>query len=895
MPSIIPGYEYDVFISYRHKDNRNTFNSSSQGHTSAPGNGWVTDFVLNLRKELESTFKEDISIYQDVNSVDGLLESYNVDKSLEGKLKSLIFIPIISQIYCDPRSFAWQNEFCAFNRISLAEGIGRDIKLRDGNVASRILPIAIHQLDSDDLSLIENELHSKLRPIDFIFRSPGVNRPLMPDDSRQGNTQNLFYRDQINKVANAIKQIIQAIKYPGRATEAYFPVTEIAAEPVPPKEIKSTPQNSLLEKSIAVLPFVNLSYDQTQEYFADGITENIVIQLAALSQLRVISRTSMMRYKKTTKSAPEIAGELGVKYILEGSAQAHGNKVRINVQLIDAILDQHVWSKVFVESMDDIFAIQSNVAEVVASELNSSINPKQTQKLKEIPTKNLEAYDLFLKGRHAFNQWGVSGYRAASEYYKQAIAKDPDFQQAYSSLASSYSARMSWNGDLSPDEAEKYIQLYLDEAWRRGPSDNDYLTKAFVQFFIKKDFDSAEKLLRKAIDLSPNNSTVLYTYSYLLNMMGRFDEALQFVNKAKAIDPLTVAYFNYETISLYLLGRYEEAINVLKEALQLYPAVLRLYDFLGRTYLTLGNYEEAVEAILSGLRASRIRPPSMIAYLAGAYAGQHDVDKANTLLTELVNRSEANEKGVNIYAVYAFYTMGDINSAWLYMDKAKKTNDVDLIWWHVDPLLKNLREQSTNEIDMPQNFDGAEQHIIDLLGKEMPNLQYHNIKHIYDVLESALVIAESEKISGGDIKLLRLAALFHDAGFIRSSANHEERGTEMAREILPAYGLSCDQIDTICGMIMATRIPQSPSNQLEKILCDADLDYLGRDDFYEIGSRLFEELRAQTIVETEREWNLVQKTFLDSHRYHTNYSKTNRERFKTQRLQEIAAKLKNRA
>ena len=377
--------------------------------------------------------------------------------------------------------------------------------------------------------------------------------------------------------------------------------------------------------------------------------------------------------------------------------------------------------------------------------------------------------------------------------------------------------------------------------------------------------------------------------------MGRFDEALQFVNKAKAIDPLTVAYFNYETISLYLLGRYEEAISVLKEALQLYPSVLRLYDFLGRTYLTLGKYEEAVEAILSGLRAARIRPPSMIAYLAGAYAGQHEVDKANTLLTELVNRSEANEKGVNIYAVYAFYAMGDIKSAWLYLDKAKKTNDVDLIWWHVDPLLKNLREQSTNEIDMPQNFDGAEQHIITLLGKEMPNLQYHNIKHIYDVLESALVIAESEKISRDEIKLLRLAALFHDAGFIRSSANHEERGTEMAREILPAYGLSCDQIDTICGMIMATRIPQSPSNQLERILCDADLDYLGRDDFYEIGGRLFEELRDQTIVETEREWNLVQKTFLDSHRYHTNYSKTNRESFKHQRLQEIVAKLKNRA
>ena len=296
MPSIIPGYEYDVFISYRHKDNRSTSNSSSQGHTNVPSNGWVTDFVNNLRKELESTFKEDITIYLDTNSIDGLLESHNVDKSLEGKLKSLVFIPIISQIYCDPRSFAWQNEFCAFNRIALADEIGRDIKLRDGNVASRILPVAIHQLDVDDLSLIEHELQTKLRPIDFIFRSPGVNRPLMPDDSRQGNTHNLFYRDQINKVANAIKQIVQAIKYPGRAVEVYNHVSEIAEEP--PKETKNSSENPLLEKSIAVLPFVNLSYDQSQEYFADGITENIVIQLAALPQLRVISRTSVMRYKK---------------------------------------------------------------------------------------------------------------------------------------------------------------------------------------------------------------------------------------------------------------------------------------------------------------------------------------------------------------------------------------------------------------------------------------------------------------------------------------------------------------------------------------------------------------------------------------------------------------------
>ncbi len=894
MPSIVSGYEYDIFISYRHKDNRST-SSSSQGQQL--GHGWVTDFVADLSKELESTFKEDVSIYFDSNPIDGLLETHNVDKSLEGKLKTVIFIPILSQIYCDPRSFAWQNEFCAFNKSALEDSMGRDIKLRSGNVASRILPVMIHNLDPEDRDLIETELQSKLRSIDFIFRSPGVNRPLRPDDKRQDNSNSLFYRDQINKVANAIKEIINAIKYPGRTADAYFDGSadeDVAEQVISAPETKSKSGQTLLEKSLAVLPFVSLSQDPSQEYFADGITENILIQLSALAQLRVISRTSVMRYKKTTKSAPEIAVELGVKYILEGSAQAHGNKVRITVQLIDAIKDHHVWSKVFVESMDDIFAIQSSVAEVVAKELKSSLNPQENEKLKEIPTKNLEAYDLFLKGRHAFNQWSVDGYRTASEYFKKAIEKDPEFKQAYSYLASSYSGRMSWNGDLSPAEALTNIEIYLNEAWKRGPSDNDYLTKAFVEFFITKDFQSSEKLLLQAIELSPNNSTVLYTYSYLLNMMGRFDEALTLVNKAKAIDPMTVAYFNYQTISLYLMNRHEEVLSTINEALQLYPTVVRLYDFLGRIYLTMRRYEDAIEAISNGLRSSKIRPPSMVAYLASAYAGLKNEVKTNQLLEELIKRSEANEKGVNIYVVHVFKALEDVASARTWLEKARKTNDIDLIWWNVDPLLKSLRDQLVNESgkSTSPDFVAAEKKIIDMLENQMPKLQYHNSDHIYDVLNASLIIAQHEQLPVEEVKLLRLAALYHDAGFIYSPKNHEEKGAEMAREMLPAYGLNTKQIESISNMILATRIPQSPVNNLERILCDADLDYLGRDDFYEIGGRLLEELKAQGVVETEREWNLVQKTFLESHRYHTKFSKENRESMKHQHIQEIIAKFK---
>ena len=212
MPSILPTFEYDIFISYRHKDNKY--------------DGWVTEFINNLKKEIEATFKEDVSIYFDSNPHDGLLETHNVDKSLESKLKCLIFIPILSQTYCDPNSFAWKQEFCVFNKMAIGgaplssgegQGVrsfGRDIKLSNGNVASRILPIKIHDLDAEDKAAIENEIGGVLRAIEFIYKEPGVNRPLLASDSLDKNLNKTIYRNQVNKVANAIKEIISALKNP---------------------------------------------------------------------------------------------------------------------------------------------------------------------------------------------------------------------------------------------------------------------------------------------------------------------------------------------------------------------------------------------------------------------------------------------------------------------------------------------------------------------------------------------------------------------------------------------------------------------------------------------------------------------------------------------------------
>ncbi len=198
MSSIIEGYNYDIFISYRQKDNKH--------------DGWVTDFVNNLKGELEATFKEEISVYFDINPHDGLLETHDVDASLKEKLKCLIFIPIISRTYCDLKSFAWEHEFKAFVEKASQEQFGLKVKLPNGNVASRVLPVHIYELDTQDLELCESVLGGVLRGVEFIYKEPGVNRPLRSNEENpHDNLNRTIYRNQVNKVANAIKEIIYGL------------------------------------------------------------------------------------------------------------------------------------------------------------------------------------------------------------------------------------------------------------------------------------------------------------------------------------------------------------------------------------------------------------------------------------------------------------------------------------------------------------------------------------------------------------------------------------------------------------------------------------------------------------------------------------------------------------
>jgi hypothetical protein len=199
MSSIIEGYNYDIFISYRQKDNK--------------GDHWVSEFVEALKTELESTFKEEISVYFDINPHDGLLQTHDVGESLKEKLKCLIFIPIISRTYCDPKSFAWEHEFVAFVNEASKDIFGIKVRLLNGNIASRVLPVQIHEIQADDKKIIESVLGGFLRSVDFIYRESGVNRPLRSfEDHPDNNLNKTVYRNQINKVSNAIDEILTGMK-----------------------------------------------------------------------------------------------------------------------------------------------------------------------------------------------------------------------------------------------------------------------------------------------------------------------------------------------------------------------------------------------------------------------------------------------------------------------------------------------------------------------------------------------------------------------------------------------------------------------------------------------------------------------------------------------------------
>jgi len=445
------------------------------------------------------------------------------------------------------------------------------------------------------------------------------------------------------------------------------------------------------EKSIAVLPFVNIGNDPNQDYLSDGITEEIITQLSKIADLKVISRSTAMLYKNSKKPVKQIAEEMRVSSILEGSVQKSGDEIRITVQLIDTNTQEHIWAEHYDHrNLNDIFSIHSEVAQQIAHELNARLSKEVKIKIETKPTDDPDAYDLFLKGRYAYNNSTLEGFHSAEAFFQEAIKKDPKFTLAYSYLANVYISLTVWMGDLPPSIGARKAMSVLNNSLQKDTLYIDFTTLAFIELFANKNFTKAEHYFKRAINLKPNDDLCYHVYALLLTMLGRTDDAFVQLDKAKVINPVNVFEITTRGENYYASGRYDEAIKTFKEAIQVFPHVNILYDDLGRVYVFKENYSDAINILTDGLTHSTTRPPSTLAYLAIAYFKMKNTKKSSLLIQELKQRANHGEKGINIYIAIYYSAINNKGHAFQYLDQALNTNDADLIWLKQEPSFTNL-------------------------------------------------------------------------------------------------------------------------------------------------------------------------------------------------------------
>jgi|WetSurSiteA1Bulk_404760.scaffolds.fasta_scaffold01576_2 TolB-like protein len=696
MASLIPGYNYDIFVSYRQKDNKY--------------DGWVTEFVANLKKELEATFKEEISVYFDINPSDYLLESYDVDASLQDKLKCLIFIPVLSRTYCDPKAFAWENEFKAFVEQVSNDQFGIKVKLLNGNVANRVLPIRIYDLDPSDTNYFESVLGTVLRGIDFIYSEPGVNRPLKPDDDEKINLNKTKYRNQVNKVGNAIKEIINAMLQGEQKEEeihkkAFKPVslpqknrkTIIAAVSiialvliifgilVIPKLFK---QSEKLEKSIIVLPFKNMTGNSDQDYLVQGQNDALTTELCVISQmvkqqLRVLSGMTASAIAHTTKPIPDIANENNIDYLVEGSVFNASDSVSLQLRLVHAFPEEKlIWAGNFRSNIASLQKLYNNIAVQIAQKIGIGLTP---QSLSVMPTPrqiNPESYKSYLRGMFNISKDNPEAKKKGIEYLNEAIKIDPGDPFAYTALSIGYFEIAHGPQDTEGDAIMKataaaYQAIRLDTTYAEA-----FLALADVNLISLLRFDEAEKNFKKAIDLNPNLAWAHFYYAWNLLLLRRNSEAVAEHEKARSLDPynpIIAAQFSW----LYNATGYpEKAVQQALKSLEISTDFDQGLAALGEAYLSLGKINEAIEIH----RKLAEKYPEWIWELGYTNAISGKRSEAEKIL-EQINKSDLNS--------WNAFGRSVVNAALNNKDEAFKWLNYEphhewVIWASVLPYFKNL-------------------------------------------------------------------------------------------------------------------------------------------------------------------------------------------------------------
>ncbi len=446
------------------------------------------------------------------------------------------------------------------------------------------------------------------------------------------------------------------------------------------------------EKSIAVLPLKNLSPNQENEYFSEGVVEAINRHLSQVGDLKVISLTSTDRYRESSKTAREIGRELNVSNLLEGSIQRYENTVRIEVRLIDTDTEQQVWAENYDRELSDIFKTQSEIAEYVALTLKSTLSPEEKAVLSQTTTDNSEAYDLYLKGIYENRTYTRTGNNRAIEYFQQALALDSGYALAYAGLARGYIARAAiFGAELSALDALALAKPQIDKALAIDPGLAEARAwNGFYLLYHNWDFEGAEEEYRKAI--ATNFPDALAVYADFLNFSRRHEEALSIAQRLNQVDPY---YPNTRMIlSLYYTGRHEEAEKFSQSRLKMFKNYYTL-DSYGFFLLNTGKYTEAITIFERVFQIEGIRYPRILGWIGAAYAHSGNRKKAFELIEELKAKIPVNDAGSLRFFIAVIYTaLGDKPSAIEWLQAAYEQHEMEMPWLISEPQFYPLHEEA---------------------------------------------------------------------------------------------------------------------------------------------------------------------------------------------------------
>jgi adenylate cyclase len=469
----------------------------------------------------------------------------------------------------------------------------------------------------------------------------------------------------------------------------YFAIDKFA---LAPRRVSSPNDSSsaINPKSIAVLPFDNLSRDPDNAYFCEGVQDEILTRLAKVADLKVISRTSTQHFKSAPDNLPQIARQLGVAHILEGSVQKSNGQVRVNVQLINALTDAHLWADTYDRKLTDIFAVETEIAKTIAESLQAKLTGSEKSSMAKVPTANPEAYELYLKGRFFWNKRSGVDLRKAIDYFNQAIAKDPNYGLAYAGLADSYMLLPNYGGasakeSIAPARAAITKALELD----------DSLAEAHASFGLLETLElrleHAVRDFERAIELKPNYATAHHWLMLGQLSLGRFDPAIAEGKRAIELDPLSLI-INADYCWTYSCAhRLDEAEKQARKTLEIDPHFFLARYYLGGILQMKGRLTEAIPEFQKAAELNN--DPYSLAMLGQAYARNGQKEEAQKVLARLTD--EAKSRYVAPYAWALLYLgLGEKERALAELERAYQTGDTNYLFIiKVDPLLDDLRGQ----------------------------------------------------------------------------------------------------------------------------------------------------------------------------------------------------------